>query len=135
MRNLNDSVCNKSIFIDLLQVIGNNDLSWTLIYFEGVGDLTELSMSDFENIVKNKGYEFTWGKLKNFASKIDDFTWISLIAHKSKDIRFQKDKTSEDYSDISEISVDCIDGSLWEFTAKDPSLFEKLSKYFATIRS
>ena len=118
-----------------MKVIGINDFQWTLIYFEGVGDLTDMPMSDFEDMVKNKGYVLTWGQLKRFASKIDDFTWISLIAHKSKDIRFYKEKASEDYSDISEISVDCIDGSLWEFTAKDPSLFEKLSKYFATIRS
>ena len=129
------SISNKSIFCGLLNLIGESNLNWTLLDFEGMGKLKDLSMPAFEEAVKKNGCAFSWQDLNEFISQIDDFIWISIIGHRATKIDFHKNKTAKDYGAIVELSIDCVDGSLWEFTAQDPSFFKKINSYLSTIGS
>lgn len=119
---------------DLLAAIPNNDWSWSILDFYGVGKLLiGMSMEKFEETARSMpgGYLFSWSELKAFAGQIEQ-TWDCLIvAAESKQNLIAADLEKDNFSRCL-LVLQAMDTTTWSVGAREEQLFKNINKNFSS---
>ncbi|WP_311567541.1 hypothetical protein [Photobacterium arenosum] len=117
---------------EVLAVIPENDLVWSVIDFNGMGEAPDnLSMDDFEELIRSKpgGLMMSWSELKKlsngFSQTID---CIIVGAETDRDI-LNAHKAGDDFSSC-EVILNAFDSTEWSVWARDSELMKRLATVY-----
>lgn len=116
---------------DLLFLIPDNTLLWTILDFYGVGlPPGNLTMDQFEELVKSRptGYLMSWTELKDFASGLEQTFDCFVVGASAIDCFIQDEIGIEHFVDCDYV-VEAFDGSEWSISVKDP----RIQQVFASL--
>lgn len=113
---------------DLLAQIPDNDWTWQVIEFDGVGQMpNNESLLEFQQRVRGQplGLVISWSELTRFAQGIE-YTIDCLIVAVSRGKQLNLDKVMADEFDGCEVAVRAIDSAEWIIFSSNNEIFRKL---------
>ncbi len=116
---------------ELLKMIPNNNWSWRVLDFDGMGILSiNMSMEEFEERVRSTptGYRLSWRELKIFAEKLEQ-TWDCLIVAVESESDLVAEELSTDNFDRCLVVLRAFDSTSWSVSARDMQLLKKFTKF------
>ncbi|MEU8184248.1 hypothetical protein AB0B86_26165 [Micromonospora sp. NPDC049047] len=108
---------------DILMLIGDNDLEWSLVDFHGVGQAPRgMTMPDFEDLVRSSflGYRMKWHDLDEFAHSLDQTMECLIIAATSLEEITEQQLRVDDFSGCSFV-VEALDSTEWRLGSMNDS--------------
>ncbi|CAG9000311.1 MAG: hypothetical protein CENE_02306 [Candidatus Celerinatantimonas neptuna] len=112
---------------EILAVIPENNLVWSIIEFNGTGIAPfDLSMDEFEELVSNKpcGLTLTWNELKRISSGFyQTFDCLIVGAKTNKDI--SDALTIGDNFYVCDVLLNAFDSTEWSVWARDVELMKQ----------
>lgn len=115
---------------DLLAALPDNDWSWSLLDFYGIGIAPdEMPMADFEEIVRSNpaGYLFSWQALKAFSLGLEQ-TYDCLLVAVTSENDLVPAELAVDNFERCEVVVQAFDSTEWSLGATDQKLLDNFSK-------
>ncbi len=110
-------------FAEIVEAIGDNDWSWVVLDFHGVGVAPgAMPMPAFEHVVQERGCRMTADGLREFARANHEVWDCSIVAHDKPDAEPATSIAREDVRLI----LEGIDSTCWEVHAHDRAWLEKL---------
>lgn len=117
---------------ELLAVIPDNQLIWSVIDFYGMGEApNDLSMDEFERLVhaKPKGYIMPWIELKKFADGLDQAIECTILGAKSEHDILKVKSKNNNYI-FCDIFLRLFDSTEWSIWARDSEIMKSLASVF-----
>lgn len=119
---------------EIISMIPENDLVWSILEFNGIGEApNEISMDEFENIVKNKqsGIVMSWRELKFFSNKI--YQVIDCIIVGGKDLHCFHLQKNEDLFTRCDIFLNVFDSTEWSVWARDINIMKDFQNFTKSL--
>ena len=107
---------NRVQLIDWLNEVEPNNLNWSILYFNGIGQApNDLSMDEFENAIRldPTGFKMTWDDLLAFARKLDQTIECLIIAVEPNVELVGEDLARDDFSSCK-IIIQAFDSTEWK---------------------
>ena len=101
--------------IDWLNKIEPNNLNWSILDFNGIGNApSNLSMDEFEDLIKSDptGYKMGWNELVYFAQSLEQ-TIECLIIALEPDTEFVGENLGKDDFSSCKIIIQAFDSTEW----------------------
>lgn len=116
--------------VELLAVIPQNDLVWSILEFDGLGDAPcGLSMEDFEGLVREKagGFMVSWNELKLLSCGfLQEINCMVVGAKAETDIL----STTEDDFSFCEVVLNLFDSTEWSVWARDTDVMKRFAVFY-----
>lgn len=101
--------------IDWLNEVESNNLNWSILDFNGIGQAPDdLSMDEFEDVIRldPTGFKMSWDELIVFARNLEQ-TIECLIIALEPDIEFIGDNLERDDFSSCKIVIQAFDSTEW----------------------
>lgn len=121
---------------NVLDIIGNNDLSWSILDIEVVlkknsnYDVFELEKKTFQE----EGYMLSWEELAKLATAIDDTHNILIVSFLTINKFLIKNLDEESIMRLSEIVIEGFDSTYWNIHIKQIDIYQKLQEKFSEFK-
>jgi len=117
---------------DILNLISPGDWSWKLIFFYGRGIAPQnMTIPDFEELVRTKGFSFSWPELLQFAKETKEVYDCIIVVSDADDERTPREIIDSNLHGVL-ISIEGVDSGTWEVESRDErhvkNVIEKFSK-------
>lgn len=112
---------------EVLAVIPDNDLVWSVLEFNGMGDAPcNFFMDDFAELVRKKpgGLMMSWDELKKLSSGFSQTIDCVIVGAKTAQDILDAHKAEDDFSSC-EVVLNAFDSTEWFVWSRDPSLIRK----------
>jgi hypothetical protein len=109
---------------DILAVIPENGLAWSILEFNGIGEAPDnLSMDEFEELVRKRpaGFMMSWNELKKFSDGLYQTIDCTIIGAKTDQDILCAHKVGDDFSSY-EVFLNAFDSTEWSVWARDSKL-------------
>lgn len=116
--------------LDVLSMLPDNDLVWSMYEFHGVGEPPAgMTMDEFETMVSKApgGVRFLWKELIRFANEIDQTIDCLLVGAETERILPETLQENSEFNDF-EYVVRLFDCEEWSIYFRDTDLFESVKK-------
>lgn len=117
---------------DVLAMVPDNDWTWSIIEFDGIGRPPDgLSMDAFEKTIRESpaGFTMSWSGVETFSQGLIQ-TIDSIIVAVENEEKIQKIKGGTLFS-LCEIVIDVFDSTEWSLWARDKELMERFGAFFS----
>jgi hypothetical protein len=117
---------------EVLAVIPENDLVWSILEFNGMGEAPDnLSMDEFEELVRRKtgGLMMSWGELKKLSDGFYQTIDCIVVGAKTEQDILNAHKMGDDFSSC-EVVLSAFDSTEWSVWAHDPELMKRLASVY-----
>lgn len=114
---------------EVLAVIPENDLVWSVLDFSGIGQAPDnLSMDDFEELIRSMpgGLMMSWNELKKISDNFSQTIECIIVGAKTDLDILNAHKAGDDFSSC-EVVLNVFDSTEWSVWARDSTLMEKLA--------
>lgn len=109
---------------DILCYIDNgSQFTWSMLWIEGIGDLENKTMLDFEKEVNksNNGYAVGWKDLLNLSTSFNQLFEVLLIADKDES-KIKRYSSDDEMYHRCDLVIELIDSSYWIIHSNQISL-------------
>jgi len=116
----------------LLAVVIPGEWTWHLLDFHGIGIAPQnMTMPQFEDLVRTSGYEMTWPELRKSAANLEQ-TWDCLVvALNPNDKRSRQALLNSDLSD-THLVIEAVDSGKWIVRSNDAACLQPVAKAFSS---
>jgi len=117
---------------EVLAVIPENDLVWSILEFNGMGGTPDnLSMDEFEELVRRKpgGLMMSWGELKKLSDGFCQTIDCIVVGAKTERDILNAHKAGDDFSSC-EVVLSAFDSTEWSVWAHDSELMKRLAAVY-----
>jgi hypothetical protein len=117
---------------EVLAVILENDLMWSMLEFNGMGEApNNLSMDDFEELVRSKpgGLMMSWNELKKLSDGFSQTIDCMIVGAKTDRDILNAHKAGDDFSSC-EVVLNVFDSTEWSVWARDAELMKRLATIY-----
>lgn len=117
---------------ELLAVIPENELVWSVLDFYGIGEAPDnFSMDEFEQVVRKKpgGFMMSWPELKKFADRLDQSIDCVIVGARSEQDVLKTNFAENDFVSC-EIVLSVFDSTEWSVWAREEKLMKRLASVY-----
>lgn len=117
---------------EVLAVIPENDLMWSMLEFNGMGEApNNLSMDAFEELVRSKpgGLMMSWNELKKLSGGFSQTIDCMIVGAKTYLDILNAHKAGDDFSSC-EVVLNVFDSTEWSVWARDAELMNRLANIY-----
>lgn len=114
---------------EVLAVIPENNLVWSILEFDGIGEApNNLTMDEFEQLVRKRpgGLVMSWSQLRDFSERISQTIDCVVVGARS-DRDILSARRAGDYLSSCEVVLEMFDSTEWTVWALDTGLMQRFA--------